>query len=68
MLLIAVTLSSTASAQEPPHPPTAGHGAKDNQIPGGTTAPLDGGISILLILGTLYGSMKASRLNAKSGL
>ena len=48
---------SHVKAQDPPHPPTQGHGNNGNQQPGGS-APLDGGLTILLALGLSYGARK----------
>jgi hypothetical protein len=58
-----LSLTISVNAQEPPHPPTTGHGAKGNQSPPG--APLDGGIGILLALGLAYSTRKSKRLNDK---
>ncbi|NOX85507.1 MAG: hypothetical protein GXO86_06025 [Chlorobi bacterium] len=49
-------LSTGIIAQGPP-PPPADHGTDQDQSAGGT-APLSGGIIILLTLGTVYGSKK----------
>jgi hypothetical protein len=49
-----------AIAQEPPHPPTTGHGNVGNQSPNGS-APIDGGLSILIALGTAYGFRRANK-------
>jgi hypothetical protein len=46
-----------SNAQEPPHPPTTGHGVNGNQSPGGT-APIDGGLGILIALGVAFGTRK----------
>jgi hypothetical protein len=51
-------------AQEPPHPPTTGHGVNGNQSPGGT-APVGSGISILLALGAMYAGKKVFRVNTE---
>ncbi len=42
-----------------PLPPTGTHGNANDQPAG---APLDGGLSVLLVLGVVYGSKKAYRL------
>jgi len=57
-MLAFLVISNPISAQEPPHPPTTGHGSQGNQPPGGG-APIDGGLSILLALGIAYGTRKA---------
>jgi hypothetical protein len=54
LLLIMILITPSTIAQEPPHPPSTGHGVTGNQLPGGASAPVDGGISILLALGALY--------------
>jgi len=48
------------NAQEPPHPPTSGHGINGNQNPG-SSAPLDGGTGIIIALGIAYGFRKTLR-------
>lgn len=50
---------SKVIAQEPPHPP-AEHGLLDDNQPGNgnCSAPLNGGVSILITLGIAYGVMK----------
>ncbi|MBK7212172.1 MAG: hypothetical protein IPH88_02505 [Bacteroidales bacterium] len=50
--------SKSLMAQEPPHPPTTGHGTHGNQNPGGT-APIDGGLGIIIALGLAYGTRKS---------
>jgi hypothetical protein len=40
----------------PPPPPGGGHGGGSNQPPAG--APIDGGLGMLLILGTTVGMLK----------
>ncbi len=48
-------------AQAPPHPNNGnapGTGGHTNTRVGGGTAPIDGGLSILLILGAAYGTKK----------
>jgi hypothetical protein len=48
----------------PPPPPGGGHGGGGNQPPGGG-APIDGGLSILLIAGAAYGARKIYRIQNK---
>ena len=48
-------LSFGVFAQDPPDPP--GHGETTDQIPGGS-APVSGGVFILLGLGAIYGGKK----------
>ncbi len=44
-----------------PIPPPINHGSTGDQ----QGAPLDGGISILMLLGAAYGAKKVHKLNAK---
>jgi len=53
-----LAISNPIAAQEPPHPPAAGHGATGNQPPPGGGAPIDGGLSVLIALGVAYGTRK----------
>ncbi|MBK7212927.1 MAG: hypothetical protein IPH88_06450 [Bacteroidales bacterium] len=62
-LILAIAAATPAFAQEPPHPPTTGHGTRGNQNPG--SAPIDGGLSILLALGLAYGTKKVSVLKKR---
>jgi len=57
-LFIVLTVTPI-SAQVPPPPPSTGHGANGNQSPTGGTAPVEGGIGILMALAMAYGSRKA---------
>jgi hypothetical protein len=51
-----IALSTSLFAQAPPLPPDArGTGVTTNQAPGGGAAPIDGGLSMLLLLGAGYG-------------
>jgi len=59
--MILPLLSVQLSAQ--PLPPLSGHGQTGNQADG---APLDGGLSILLLMGAAYGGGKI-HLNRKKG-
>jgi hypothetical protein len=63
LILAVMAFAIPATAQEPPHPPSTGHGANNNQIPGGPSAPLDGGISILVALGLAYSARKVKKCN-----
>ena len=48
-----------AMAQGPPPPPGGGHGQTGNQAPAnGGSAPIGGGIAILLSLGAAWGGKK----------
>jgi len=44
-------------AQNPPHP-NGGSGPGPSNTPVGGGAPIDGGLSILMVLGAAYGSKK----------
>jgi hypothetical protein len=58
--LLTLMLALPVNAQEPPHPPTTGHGVKGNQNPG-NSAPLDGGIGLLIAMGIAYGIRKSNK-------
>ncbi len=62
VLSIAMILLTTVGfSQSPPPPPTgAGHGQTGNQ--NGGSAPIGGGLFILLGLGAVYGGKKLYRL------
>jgi len=49
----------------PPPPPGGGHGGGGNAPPGGG-APIDGGLSILLLAGAAYGSRKLCKVRSSS--
>lgn len=57
IFLALIVMTPSVSAQEPPHPPSTGHGTHGNQNPG--SAPIDGGLSILIALGLAYGAKKS---------
>ena len=57
-------LINTVQAQEPPHPPTSGHGSSGNQSPNGS-APIGGGLGILAAFGIAYASRKISITRSK---
>jgi hypothetical protein len=62
ILTIAIILGSICLyAQPAPPPPT--HGASGNQPGGG--APIDGGLSILLLMGASYGAKKTIQIFKK---
>jgi hypothetical protein len=52
-VLCLVTGSFTVKASPPP-PPAGGHGSGGNQ----QGAPIDGGMTLLFVLGTAYGTLK----------
>jgi hypothetical protein len=61
LMLILIAIIPPAMAQEPPHPPTIGHGQKGNQNPG--NAPVGSGILILISLGMTYAGKKVLQRN-----
>ncbi len=61
LTLIFTLFTAIGFSQGPPPPPTgAGHGQTGNQ--NGGSAPIGGGLFILLGLGALYGGKKTYRL------
>ena len=63
-LLAISMLINPVQAQEPPHPPTTGHGSSGNQSPNGS-APIGGGLGILAAFGIAYASRKLSIFESK---
>ncbi|MFZ4400377.1 MAG: PID-CTERM protein-sorting domain-containing protein [Bacteroidales bacterium] len=68
ILAILITISTISLIAQPIPPPGsgipgAGHGLNGNQ--GNNGAPIDGGLSILLFLGTVYGIKKIHISNTK---
>ncbi|MCK9422974.1 MAG: hypothetical protein M0Q38_10275 [Bacteroidales bacterium] len=64
ILFFIMTFSLTTIAQGPmPPPPPGEKGSNNNQAPAG--APIDGGLSILLVLAGAYGSRKWVRSRKK---
>ena len=57
ILIVFIAISSIVLYAQPVPPPNNGHGLSGDQ----NGAPLDGGLSILLILGAAYGGKKAFR-------
>jgi hypothetical protein len=53
---VSLIMLAQVTFADPPGPPPLGHGSSGNQ-----TAPLDGGLSILLALGVGYGARKFSQ-------
>jgi hypothetical protein len=58
-------LSVNVFSQSPPYPPNF-HGSAYNPPPPAGGSPLDGGISMLLILGAAYGGRKIKLLSKKN--
>ena len=58
-----ILFQSPAKADPPssPHPPPGGHGHAGNAAPPG--APIDGGLGVLLLLGTAYGGLRVITRN-----
>jgi hypothetical protein len=61
LLIIFIGINISLSAQEPPHPPTSGHGTEGNQ-PGGGSAPLDGGLGIIIAISLISCGKKMYKL------
>jgi hypothetical protein len=59
-LLMFLFIGSTVRADFPPPPPMPGegHGSLNDQPGGPIGVPIDGGLSILLALGAMYGGKK----------
>lgn len=55
---LGLTLTASAQGGPPPPPPGGGHGQTTNQPPQGGNAPLDGGMLLLLGIGTAWGAYK----------
>jgi hypothetical protein len=65
LTVLLTVFAATGFTQAPPPPPTgAGHGATGNQ--NGGSAPVGGGMFILLGLGIAYGGRKIYRLFANN--
>jgi hypothetical protein len=60
-LILALPLIFKAQPPSPPHP-NGGAGPDGNNTVVGGGAPIDGGLSFLLLLGAAYGSRKIYRL------
>lgn len=54
-----LTVPFVMMAQSPPHPNGGNDPSSGGNTPVGGAAPIDGGISLMLILGAAYGSKKA---------
>jgi len=58
-ILFLVLLTHSLQADTPPPTPPGAHGQAGNQAPeAGGGAPIDGGVTILLVLGAVYGTKK----------
>lgn len=59
-LLMFLLIASSVRADFPPPPPMPGegHGSLGDQPAGPIGGPIDGGLSILLALGAMYGGIK----------
>jgi hypothetical protein len=63
LIITGVALSVPSSAQAPTPPPTGGSGNGDQPI--GGTAPIGGGILLLLVMGAGYGIKKVYSTKAE---
>ncbi|MFA5418273.1 MAG: hypothetical protein WC341_07435 [Bacteroidales bacterium] len=63
LLIIILLVSNPAHSQGPPPPPPENHGAGGNTDAG--SAPIDGGVFILIGLAALYGGKKVYDLNVE---
>jgi hypothetical protein len=61
LLLLTMTFSISVFAQEPP-PPNGGNDPGNNNTPVGGGAPIDGGLTILLLAGLAYGGRKVFQI------
>jgi hypothetical protein len=59
-LILVSSVMSKAQPPSPPHP-NGGSGPDGNNTVVGGAAPIDGGLSFLLLLGAAYGSRKIYR-------
>ncbi len=63
LLLLAMTFSISALAQDPgPPPPNGGNNPGNGNTPVGGGAPIDGGLTILLLAGAVYGGKKVFQI------
>ncbi|HPE57780.1 MAG TPA: hypothetical protein PK904_15340 [Bacteroidales bacterium] len=62
VLAIAVMTSVAIQAQTPPHPSQNGNGSNVGGGPVGGAAPIDGGLSLLLLAGAAYGARKVYKI------
>ncbi|MBK7213338.1 MAG: hypothetical protein IPH88_08640 [Bacteroidales bacterium] len=60
ILVLSLCFSVQVFSQEPPHPPSSGHGNHGNQ-PAGGSAPIDGGMGFLILLGVANASCRVLR-------
>ena len=59
LFLIVLLFSGTVSFAQSNIPPTPSANSTSGVTPPGTAAPIDGGLSILLVAGALYGIKKS---------
>jgi len=60
-LIFSLPFLSQAQPPEPPHPNGGEGPGSGNSVVGGT-APIDGGLTMMLLLGLAYGSRKVYRM------
>lgn len=67
LMLTGMFVMATAGvfSQDPPPPPGGGHGQSGNQTPGGS-APIGGGVTLLVALAAGYGAKKVYDLRQKN--
>jgi len=63
LLLGSATINNVLAEDPAPPPPPGAHGASGDQP--GNGAPIDGGLSILLVLGATYGAKKIYTVRKK---
>ncbi len=64
LIILGFLLTSNPLISQPPPPPPGGHGDTGNQNAG--SAPIGGGLFILLGLGAAYGGKKLHDLNKEN--
>lgn len=63
LLLGSATINNVLAEDPAPPPPPGAHGASGDQP--GNGAPIDGGLSVLLVLGAAYGAKKIHTVRKK---
>lgn len=65
LIVLFLMISNISKSQTPPHPASNGNGANVGGPVVGGSAPIDGGLSIFLILGSIYSIRKKLNRNNK---